>query len=106
NKNITNAVTTPVIDINQPANTFAAMVYPNPATPASALRLNLPEASTINVTLETIQGQAARAVFAGRLAAGEHKVSLTDKINNLAAGIYLLKVSSNKQHQYIKILIP
>jgi len=106
NKNIVNAVTTPVTDINGPDNVLAAAVYPNPASAASVLRLKLPEATQVNAELQTMQGQVVRPVFSGRLSAGEHRLSLTDKINNLAAGIYLLKINSNRQHQYIKILIP
>lgn len=106
NKNIVNAVTTPVTDIDRPDNVLAAVVYPNPASAASVLRLKLPEATQVKAELQTMQGQVVGPVFSGMLSAGEHRVSLTDKINNLAAGIYLLKINSNKQHQYIKILIP
>lgn len=106
NKNIVNAVTTPVTDIDRPDNVLAAVVYPNPASAASVLRLKLPEATQVNAELQTIQGQVIRQVFSGKLSAGEHRVALTDKINNLAAGIYLLKINADRQHQYIKILIP
>ncbi|OJV98027.1 MAG: hypothetical protein BGO52_10445 [Sphingobacteriales bacterium 44-61] len=106
NKNIVNAVTTPVTDIDRRDNVLAAVVYPNPASAASVLRLKLPEATQVNAELQTIQGQVIRQVFSGKLSAGEHRVALTDKINNLAAGIYLLKINADRQHQYIKILIP
>jgi 1,4-alpha-glucan branching enzyme len=106
NKNIVNAVTTPVTNIDRPDDILAAVVYPNPAAAGSVLKLTLPETTQVNAELQTMQGQLIRPVFSGRLNAGEHRVSLTDKINNLAAGIYLLKINSNRQHQYIKILIP
>lgn len=106
NKNIVNAVTTPVTTIGRPDDVIAAVVYPNPAGAGSVLRLSIPEATQVNAELQTMQGQVIRPVFSGRLSAGEHRVSLTDKINNLAAGIYLLKINSSRQHQYIKILIP
>jgi hypothetical protein len=105
-KNIVNAVTTPVTDIDGPGDVLAAAVYPNPAMAGSVLRLTIPAATQVNAELQTMQGQAIRTVFSGRLSAGEHRVSLTDKINNLAAGIYMLKINSGRQHQYIKILIP
>lgn len=106
NKNIVNAVTTPVTDIDGPDDELAAVVYPNPASAASVLRLKLPEATQVKAELQTMQGQVVSPVFSGMLSAGEHRVSLTDKINKLAAGIYLLKINSSRQHQYIKILIP
>jgi len=107
NKNIVNAVTTPVTDINIPAaDQLAAVVYPNPASPASILRIRVPQAAQVRGDLHTMQGQVVRNVFSATLGAGEHSISLSDKINNLAAGIYLLKIESNRQHQYIKIMIP
>ena len=105
-KNIVNAVTTPVIDIDRPANELEAQVYPNPASAASVLRVNLPQTARLKAELQTMQGQTVRAVFSGTLNAGEHRIMLTDKINNLAAGIYLLRVESDRQHRYIKIMIP
>lgn len=105
-KNIVNAVTTPVRDVDMPDNSFGALVYPNPVSVASVLRMKLPMAAPLKVELQTLQGQVLWQISSATLAAGEHKIPLTDKINNLAPGIYFLKVETNRQHQYIKILIP
>jgi hypothetical protein len=105
NRNLTNAVTTPVIDINNPPGGLQLFVYPNPVRPNSIAEVYIPERSNVQIDLWNIQGQKTRNIFNGTLAKGKHTITLSDKTNNLPAGIYLVKVQTKSQVQSAKILI-
>jgi hypothetical protein len=98
-------VTTPVIDINNPGNELRLFVYPNPVGNHSIAEIYIPERSDVQMDLWNVQGQKTTNIFAGALTKGKHTVTLSDKTNNLPAGIYLLKVHAKNKMQSVKILI-
>jgi len=106
NKNIVNAVTTPVTNIDSSKYTLNVKVYPNPVSTSSMLEIEIPETAKTQVILINSQGQQAGTVFSGVLVKGKHHVALTDKINNLPAGIYLLKLQLKNQTGLVKVMIP
>jgi hypothetical protein len=106
NKNIVNAVTTPVIDLTTPRHTLAASVYPNPVSATSMVEVEIPEAGNTKIILVNTEGQQAGIIFSGVLAKGKHRLPLNNKINNLAAGMYLVKVQSKNQTGLVKMMIP
>jgi 1,4-alpha-glucan branching enzyme len=106
NRNLVNAVTTPVIDINSPGNALQVFVYPNPVENNSVTEIYVPEKSSVQVDLWNVSGQKAAVIFTGILAKGKHTVSLSAKTNNLPAGIYLLKVQAKNKSQAVKVLLP
>lgn len=105
NRNLVNAVTTPVTSVNNPGQSFSAIVYPNPVQASSFLEINVPLSGKIQVDLMTVSGQQLATIFAGILARGKQQVPLADKINNLPAGIYMLAVQSKNEKQIIKLVI-
>lgn len=106
NKNIVNAVTTPVTTIDTAKYTLNVKVYPNPVSTSSMLEIEIPETGKTQVILINSQGQQVGTVFSGVLVKGKHHVALTDKINNLPAGIYLLKLQLKNQAGLVKVMIP
>lgn len=104
-QNITNVITTPVFDITVPANTLQAAIYPNPVNSGSVLELNVPENGNLRVELFNLNGTQIRTVAGGNFRKGVHFISLLDKINNLAAGMYILKIQSKQQSRALKILV-
>lgn len=106
NKNIVNAVTTPVTNIDTSKYTLNVKVYPNPVSTSSMLEIEIPETGKTQVILINSQGQQVGTVFSGVLVKGKHHVTLTDKINNLPAGIYLLKLQLKNQTGLVKVMIP
>lgn len=106
NKNIVNAITTAIIGPSIPQYSLHLAVNPNPVSGTSALELELPEAGRTEVNLINTMGQQQGLVYSGVLAKGKHRLALTEKINNLPAGIYLIRVQSKKEAGLIKILIP
>ena len=106
NRNLTNAVVTPVGGVTNPAQAFAAAVYPNPGGPASVLAVQLPQTGRLNVDLFDLAGRQVSVLYTGNLAVGEHIIPLNDKINNLPPGTYLMRLQSKGGQLTIKLLIP
>ncbi len=105
-KNITNVITTPVIDITNPRHTLNTKFYPNPVTGVSVLEVEIPETGKTQISLFNIAGQQTSTVFSGILTKGKHQLLLINKINNLPAGIYLVKVQSKNETGVAKVVIP
>ncbi|HEX7846877.1 MAG TPA: alpha-amylase family glycosyl hydrolase [Chitinophagaceae bacterium] len=104
-RNLSGTVTTPVTGIDPSADKLRAIIYPNPANANSLLEFDLPVAGNVQVYLSTISGQDLQMIFSGRLAGGKQQITLADKINNLPAGVYLLRVQTAKEKQTVKLII-
>lgn len=105
NRNLVNAVTTPVTNNNTPGNQLLASVYPNPAQPSSILAVDVPQTGKVQVDLMNTVGQKIKTIFSGTLSRGKHGIQLSDKINNLPAGTYLLNVLSVNKATPVKLVI-
>lgn len=105
NRNLINAVTTPVTGINNAENELYAVVSPNPLSAASVLTLNIPATGNVEANLFNAAGQLIKNIMKGRFVKGKHMIPLTDKINNLPAGIYVLKVQSSAKSIAVKIVV-
>jgi 1,4-alpha-glucan branching enzyme len=104
NRNLTNVVTTPVIDIINAGKELQAFVYPNPVNKSSLLELNIPETGSVQINMYNLTGGLIRNVYSGNMSKGIHFVSLLDKINNLAGGMYLIKVQTKNDSRTLKML--
>lgn len=105
NRNLTNAVVTPVIDVNNPGNALQLVVYPNPVNSNSVAELFVPERTKVQMDLWNAAGQKVVSVYTGILPKGKHTITLSGKTDILPAGIYLLKVQTKNSSRSAKILI-
>ena len=105
NRNLVNAVTTPVTNNNTPGNQLLAAVYPNPAQSSSVLDIDIPQTGKLQVDLLNNLGQKVATIFSGNLPLGKHRMLLSDKINNLPAGTYLLSIQSANNATSVKLVI-
>lgn len=105
NRNLTNAVTTPVTGVIDPATTLRAKLYPNPANASTLLEVEVPETGNVQITLVNAMGQSMGMIFSNNLSKGIHRLPLSDKINNLPAGTYLMRVKAGKKETPVKLLI-
>jgi glycosidase len=105
NRNLTNAVTTPVTGINPVTGQLAASIYPNPTQPASILELTIPASGHVQVDIISSTGEQIRTVHSGSMPRGKQQLPLGDKINNLPAGIYLLRVHAKNEMSTLKFVI-
>ncbi|MGZ8509655.1 MAG: alpha-amylase family glycosyl hydrolase [Chitinophagaceae bacterium] len=106
NKSIAGTVITPVPNNDSLRNKLFASVYPNPVSAASKLEIEIPETAKTEAILVNVMGQQTKTIFSGVLSKGKHYLALSDKINNLPAGIYLMKVLTKNQTGLVKIMIP
>jgi hypothetical protein len=104
NRNLTNAVITPVSNNNTPGNQLLASVYPNPTTLNSFLDIDVPQNGTIQIDIFNSLGQKVKNVFSGNLTRGKHSLPLSDKINHLPAGTYLINIKSVNKATSLKFV--
>ncbi len=78
---------------------------PNPANASSVLQLSMASSGHADVFLFNSQGQRVRVLFTGTLASGVNTLTVSDKINNLAAGLYFISVYALNQQSRVPILV-
>ncbi|HEY6063687.1 MAG TPA: T9SS type A sorting domain-containing protein, partial [Chitinophagaceae bacterium] len=100
-----NAVITPVSGLNSSGNLLQANVYPNPSHSMSALDLYVPQNGSVQVDLLNNLGQKIKTIFSGTMTRGKHSLDLTDKINNVPAGVYLLRIQAANKVLPVKLLV-
>lgn len=104
-KNIVNAITTSIPGPARPQYTLEAKMLPNPASHTARLEMEIPATAKTEVHLYNSLGQQQRRIHEGIMVKGRHQLGLTDKINNLAPGIYFLKIKSGQQLGMVRLLI-
>ncbi|MFB3909702.1 MAG: T9SS type A sorting domain-containing protein [Candidatus Eisenbacteria bacterium] len=74
-----------------------AWAAPNPFTASTSIDFVLREARPVEVDLYDATGRRVRAVDAGTLAAGEHRIDLPG--SGLPAGVYLYRVQAGSERE-------
>ncbi|HLF45954.1 MAG TPA: alpha-amylase family glycosyl hydrolase [Chitinophagaceae bacterium] len=106
NRNITNVITTPVSNINNPANSFKVSVYPNPLAGAAVLQIENKEAGLASIQWYNEAGQKVKEESLGTLEKGVHKIQIAgSRHKKMAPGTYLLRVQIKNQVQTQKIIL-
>ncbi|WP_044001608.1 DUF4961 domain-containing protein [Hymenobacter swuensis] len=77
--------------------------WPNPAGSAAQLRYELPQASTVQVTVLNLLGAAVQTLPATRQSAGPKVVELP--LQNLSNGVYIVRLSTGQQQQTIRLVV-
>jgi hypothetical protein len=81
--------TTSVDEINT-QTAFIGRPYPNPASESAAIRIELKRDETVSIELLDITGKMAFSTASLKYEAGKHTLQLP--VNNLQAGLYLIKI--------------
>ncbi len=105
NRNLVNAVVTPVSNNTIQGSQLQAAVYPNPVQANAILEINVPQTGKVQVDLLNNMGQKITTIFSANLSRGKHNLPLFDKINNLPAGIWLLNIQSANISITVKLVI-
>ncbi len=88
--------------------------YPNPFNPTTMITFDLPEASTVNLTVFNMLGQQVATLVNGVVAAGEHSVEWNAASSSsmaLPSGVYLYRIqassltSGREFHQINKMIL-
>ncbi len=78
-------------------------IYPNPAQERIFIALEQLQAAEVHIELLDGLGKVRRIISKQQLLSGTHRMELTT--NDLANGIYFLKISTNEQHLTRKIIV-
>lgn len=79
---------------------MSGLVFPNPATNQTTLKLSMPESGMAEIQLFTMAGQQVRIIHSGRVSKGEteYPINLTD----LETGMYLIVILSEGKRETVK----
>lgn len=93
-----------LIGINE-QNTLAksVSVSPNPAHGKTELKFTLTENAQVEVKLFNMQGAMMKNVYSGKLSQGANTIGIST--SGIAAGTYLLKISSGSKSNYLNLVI-
>ena len=105
NRNLVNALTTPVSNINNLINKLQVNVYPNPVQNNSIIALDIPENGKANVDLLNTSGQKVITLYAGILTKGNHKILFNNTVKDLPEGLYFVRVQTNNKTNTVKIIL-
>ena len=72
-----------------PAEFYFGSSYPNPFNPSTQIKLDLPEASTVSLTIYDVIGRQVAELASGYHEAGYH--SVTWNATNQASGVYFAR---------------
>ena len=82
--------------------------YPNPFNPATTIPLSVPaDAEDVELAIYNVLGQPVRQVWAGSLAAGEHRLGWdgrNEQGQSVAAGVYLYRLQVGDQAHIRKMV--
>ena len=87
---------------NLPENYSLSQNYPNPFNLSTIIQYSIPEPSSVEITIYTIQGQEVRTVDFGEQPAGIYNLQFDG--NELSSGIYLYRLQTNNFTQTRKML--
>jgi hypothetical protein len=104
NRNLTNAVITPVSGLNGSGNQLLATVFPNPATTNTFMDIYTPQNGNVVIDLLNNLGQKIKTIFSGTMTRGKHSFNLSDKISTIQSGVYLLKIQAGLNVLPVKLV--
>ena len=79
---------------------MSGLVYPNPASNQTTLKVSMPEIGDVEIQLFSMSGQQIRTIHSGRIPQGdsEYPMDLTD----LETGSYLVVIYSDGKKETVK----
>lgn len=105
NRNLVNAVTTPVSGVRPTGQAMLLNIFPNPVSANSTIELFLPETGKVQVQLVNYLGQAVTTLYSGMLQKGNHFIPLTSAMAPLASGGYLVRVQKGTEVVTAKLIV-
>ncbi|MCU0413838.1 MAG: S8 family peptidase [Ignavibacteriaceae bacterium] len=94
-------ITTEGETVHSPQEYYLLQNYPNPFNPSTKIRFAVPEKSDVKIYLHDILGSEIAVILDEEVSPGVKEVELNG--NNLASGVYLVRMVANNYQQTIKI---
>jgi hypothetical protein len=77
-------------------------LYPNPSPAHQTLVVNIEKSQLLDITLHDVAGRAVKHVYSGKAVPGEHQYPVN--LNNLASGVYILRVQAGEEILHVKTI--
>ncbi len=74
---------------------FGLKLTPNPVQSSGILDYIVPENGTVGITVIDANGQIIRSLFNANQSTGQYALNVTNQLNTLAKGIYIIKLTQN-----------
>lgn len=102
NRNIVNAVTTPVSNLPSAAALLQLMASPNPVQGMLNIQLTMPQTGNANISILNIYGQKLQEIKNNTLVKGKHQFDF--QTQHFPAGTYFLQLKTKVATSTIKII--
>ena len=79
---------------------MSGLVYPNPASNQTTLKVNMPSRGKAEIELFGLNGQKVRTIHSGRIKKGESEYPID--LSDLETGLYLIVIYSNGNKETVK----
>jgi len=104
NRNLVNAVTTPVTSVIPAGSLLQAKLSPNPANVNAVLEFNVPETGHVFWQIFDAAGRKLMSSDAGMMSKGEHRLDLSYYTSKLTTGTYMLNLQLNNKRAAVKFV--
>jgi len=98
------------VGINDPVNNnnnvnfqSSLLIYPNPMTDMGTVSFDLPQATSIAISIFNLQGKLVKTINTGKLQEGNQKISINTE--NLSKGTYLISVDGTNVHATSRFVV-
>ncbi len=83
---------------------FGLRLTPNPIQSSGVLDYIVPNNGAVTITILTANGQIIRSIFNSNQAAGQYELNITNQLNVLVKGTYIIKLAQNGNGISIKFI--
>ena len=104
NRNLVNAVTTPVTNVVPGAAALQLKLTPNPAVTNTMMDIILPESGKVQWQVMDAAGKLLFSVDAGMMSKGDRHIDVSPYIARLPAGTYMMMLRLNNKQATIKFV--
>ena len=107
-RDVSNTVVTPILNVNANLSSMKVKVYPNPVTAISTIEYELEESGIVNISVMDMNGKQVASLFTGFKPRGKQTLALNSNgfnINKLSNGIYLLQTTVNGKRKIEKFVV-
>ncbi len=102
NRNLSPVIITPPVNTG---STLTGRIISTPLGIPSALEINVPVAGNVRAEIINFMGQRVKTILSQNLPKGKYTATLSDKINNLPKGIYLIKIVEGSDDVSVRMVV-
>ena len=83
---------------------FGIKISPNPVGSSATIDYIIPGSGTVSLVLVNVNGQIVQQLFNAQQSAGQYQYDLKGQLNNLAAGVYFIRLRQNGKGNFTSFI--